>query len=177
MRTYGTLIKWNDDRGFGFIAPAQGVAAIFVHISEFPRDGQRPRINELISFETTTGQNGKLRAVRVMRPGQSSALHRPGTIRHSGQSAASAGGAFALLAVVAIGIYGYSRFSRSVPETPLTPIAAIAPAPLTTFECDGRTMCSQMHSCEEAEYFLKHCPNTQMDGDNDGEPCEQQWCN
>ena len=22
MRTHGTLAKWNDDRGFGFIAPA-----------------------------------------------------------------------------------------------------------------------------------------------------------
>ena len=45
------------------------------------------------------------------------------------------------------------------------------------FSCDGRTHCSQMRSCEEATYFLQHCPNTQMDGNNDGEPCEQQWCN
>ncbi|MGH8240321.1 MAG: excalibur calcium-binding domain-containing protein, partial [Steroidobacteraceae bacterium] len=43
--------------------------------------------------------------------------------------------------------------------------------------CDGRTHCSQMTSCEEAKYFLKHCPGTQMDGDGDGEPCEQQLCN
>ncbi|QIL21781.1 excalibur calcium-binding domain-containing protein [Thermomonas sp. HDW16] len=44
------------------------------------------------------------------------------------------------------------------------------------FKCDGRTHCSQMRSCAEAEFFLKNCPNTQMDGNNDGEPCEQQWC-
>lgn len=44
------------------------------------------------------------------------------------------------------------------------------------FQCDGRTHCSQMRSCEEARYFIQHCPNTQMDGDRDGEPCEQQWC-
>ena len=43
--------------------------------------------------------------------------------------------------------------------------------------CDGRTHCSQMRSCEEAKYFLKNCPNTKMDGNNDGIPCEQQWCN
>ena len=42
--------------------------------------------------------------------------------------------------------------------------------------CDGRTFCSQMTSCEEAKYFLNHCPNTKMDGDRDGVPCEQQWC-
>jgi predicted negative regulator of RcsB-dependent stress response len=44
------------------------------------------------------------------------------------------------------------------------------------FNCDGRTHCSQMHSCEEATYFLQHCPNVKMDGNNDGVPCEQQWC-
>jgi len=46
----------------------------------------------------------------------------------------------------------------------------------TTFVCDGRTYCSQMTSCEEATYFLQHCPNVKMDGDNDGVPCEKQWC-
>jgi hypothetical protein len=44
------------------------------------------------------------------------------------------------------------------------------------FTCDGRTHCSQMTSCAEAEYFLKHCPGVEMDGNNDGEPCESQWC-
>ncbi len=40
------------------------------------------------------------------------------------------------------------------------------------FKCDGREYCSQMSSRAEAEYFLKNCPNTKMDGDNDGIPCE-----
>ena len=42
--------------------------------------------------------------------------------------------------------------------------------------CDGRTRCSQMTSCAEATYFLQQCPNTAMDGDGDGIPCEEQWC-
>lgn len=55
---------------------------------------------------------------------------------------------------------------------------SVAPvSPATSFQCDGRTMCSQMRSCAEATYFLRHCPNTKMDGNHDGEPCEQQWCN
>jgi hypothetical protein len=44
------------------------------------------------------------------------------------------------------------------------------------FKCDGRTHCSQMHSCEEATFFINNCPGTKMDGNNDGVPCEQQWC-
>jgi len=45
------------------------------------------------------------------------------------------------------------------------------------YSCDGRQYCSEMHSCEEATYFIKHCPNTKMDGNHDGVPCERQWCN
>ncbi len=40
------------------------------------------------------------------------------------------------------------------------------------FKCDGRQHCSQMRSRAEAEFFLKNCPNTKMDGDYDGIPCE-----
>lgn len=66
-----------------------------------------------------------------------------------------------------------------------TPQAAVTPRPSAanverateTFTCDGRIHCSQMRSCAEATYVLRHCPGTRMDGDNDGVPCEQQWCN
>jgi micrococcal nuclease len=55
-----------------------------------------------------------------------------------------------------------------------SPPAATPAAP--AHRCDGRTRCTQMRSCDEARYFLKHCPGVQMDGDGDGVPCEQQWC-
>lgn len=51
------------------------------------------------------------------------------------------------------------------------------PSGSPVFTCDGRVYCSQMTSCLEATYFLNNCPGTKMDGDNDGIPCEQQWCN
>jgi hypothetical protein len=40
------------------------------------------------------------------------------------------------------------------------------------FRCDGRQHCSQMNSRAEAEYFVRNCPDTKMDGDFDGIPCE-----
>lgn len=43
------------------------------------------------------------------------------------------------------------------------------------FRCDGRQHCSQMTSFDEAKYFNRHCPNTKMDGDHDGVPCERQF--
>jgi hypothetical protein len=66
--------------------------------------------------------------------------------------------------------------SMSAPQTntagPSTDTASGNPQ----FKCDGRKYCSQMTSCEEATFFLKNCPGVQMDGDNDGVPCEKQWC-
>lgn len=58
----------------------------------------------------------------------------------------------------------------------------LAPAPAPTirlggFSCDARQHCTQMRSCEEAKYFLANCPGVKMDGDRDGIPCEEQWCN
>ena len=44
------------------------------------------------------------------------------------------------------------------------------------YQCDGRIHCSQMHSCEEAKFFIQNCKDTKMDGDEDGVPCERQWC-
>jgi hypothetical protein len=55
--------------------------------------------------------------------------------------------------------------------------APAALSPVSQYKCDGRTHCSQMTSCEEATYFLRNCPGVKMDGNNDGVPCEQQWCN
>jgi len=48
--------------------------------------------------------------------------------------------------------------------------------PSSPYRCDGRKYCTQMSSCNEAKFFLANCPGVKMDGDNDGIPCEEQWC-
>lgn len=50
-----------------------------------------------------------------------------------------------------------------------------SPAAASNFSCDGRQHCSQMRSYDEAVFFLRNCPNTKMDGDGDGIPCERQF--
>lgn len=179
MRTHGTLSKWNEERGFGFITPAGGSGVLFVHVSAFPKDGIRPRLNELISFEVETGSEGKSRAVRVMRPGSRTTARRGHQKKPSAPARAIGTALLGVLAIGAIGFHGYSTFaSRPAAPAPMdSPSRAAASIPAQAFACDGRTRCSQMTSCAEATYFLRHCPGTQMDGNGDGEPCEQQWCN
>lgn len=180
MRLHGTLTRWNDDRGFGFITPAKDTGDVFVHISAFPRDGVRPRLNELISFEVEAGPDGRRRAVRIMRPGQGPA-RRPLSDRDRHRSRDSRFGSVVatLLVIAGIGAYAYFRVGAGVTpsDSALSGVSSHNAAPSGQYSCDGRTMCSQMTSCAESRYFIRHCPNTQMDGDGDGVPCESQWCN
>jgi hypothetical protein len=66
------------------------------------------------------------------------------------------------------------RFTRPIKVETLPPVKT----PLTqqNSRCDGRRHCSQMTSCAEAQFYLHHCPGTEMDGDHDGIPCENQFC-
>lgn len=68
MRIDGNLKTWHDDRGFGFIAPAQGGQEIFVHIKAFPSGSGRPVVGQALTFEVETGPNGKKRAHSVKYP-------------------------------------------------------------------------------------------------------------
>lgn len=62
------------------------------------------------------------------------------------------------------------------PAVTSQPVLITQSASTPSFACDGRQHCSQMTSCAEATYFIQHCPNTKMDGNHDGIPCEKQWC-
>ena len=177
MRTHGTLTKWNDDRGFGFITPAKGAAEVFVHVSAFPRDGVRPHIGELISFEVETAPDGRQRAARVMRPGQQ---RPPRQISVSGRRRSQNKWRGAVVLICALGAlvsYVYSGFTNGIaPEQRLSSEAFTQVERTPPFRCDGRTRCTEMKSCAEAKFFIENCSGTKMDGDNDGVPCEDQHC-
>ncbi|MBE9178339.1 cold shock and DUF1294 domain-containing protein [Oculatella sp. LEGE 06141] len=46
----GQLITWKDDRGFGFIQPADGSQDIFLHISELKDSTRRPQAGDTIYY-------------------------------------------------------------------------------------------------------------------------------
>ena len=76
MRIDGTLARLNDQRGFGFITPANGGPDVFVHISAFPLDGLRPIQGERLSFEILTGEDGTKRAHALQQIGRASCRER-----------------------------------------------------------------------------------------------------
>lgn len=65
MKHKGTLTKWNDERGFGFIAPSEGEELVFVHISAFRRGEERPVVNRSVTYRLARDEDGRPRAVNV----------------------------------------------------------------------------------------------------------------
>ena len=94
-RVDGTLLSWNSERGFGFIAPTDGGSNVFVHIKAFPKGASAPRIGDELSFELETAEDGRMRATRVR------AARRGEAQPYRGGRAPSRAGAFEYLAIVA----------------------------------------------------------------------------
>ncbi len=57
----GELIKWKDEKGFGFIKLIDENKEIFLHISELKDSIRRPKVGDIIYFYTVT-ENGKIKA-------------------------------------------------------------------------------------------------------------------
>jgi len=63
--TKGTLVRWFDNKGFGFIKPEQGRGDVFIHISALKGMSCKPIVGDIIHYEISTDDNGKARAVNV----------------------------------------------------------------------------------------------------------------
>ncbi|GAA5192049.1 cold shock domain-containing protein [Ferrimonas gelatinilytica] len=179
----GKIVRWMDDRGFGFITTVGHSKEVFVHISEFRRGYRRPKAGDYVEFELVQ-QGGKVSARGVSLVGVKPLESRPPrnhkrSNRRVPVTAIAAG-------LLALCVYTLMQQPDARPTTP-APLEKIEAMPDETrsssrtyqemgFRCEGKTYCSEMRSCAEAKFYLANCPGTKMDGDGDGIPCERQWC-
>lgn len=61
----GKILKWNDEKGFGFIKPESGSEEIFFHIRSFRMGELRPRAGMQVSFELGVDREGRKQAQYV----------------------------------------------------------------------------------------------------------------
>ena len=61
----GTISKWNDKKGFGFISPKSGGKSVFTHISDFSKRHKSPIQGLEVQYVISTDQKGRKCAVNV----------------------------------------------------------------------------------------------------------------
>lgn len=61
----GSLARWDDERGFGFIQPNDGGQQVFVHVTAFRGLDGRPAAGDVVVFDVVTGQDGRSQAREV----------------------------------------------------------------------------------------------------------------
>ena len=59
MRLKGKLIKWNEDKAFGFIAPNGGGDHVFIHKAALSNRNRIPKVNDIITFSLSKDKQGR----------------------------------------------------------------------------------------------------------------------
>ncbi len=121
----GQLIKWNDDRGFGFIKSSNGGKEVFLHISAVKTTGRRPKVGDTIFYELSYGADGKIRASGASIEGvvsQSSTQRRPSTpAKRKIKQGRLLGAVLSLGVAITIGLFRI-ELNPSRSPTPITSI-------------------------------------------------------
>jgi uncharacterized membrane protein YsdA (DUF1294 family)/cold shock CspA family protein len=132
----GQLIKWKDDREFGFIHPVDGSQDVFLHISEIKDSTRRPQIGDTIYYYVVA-KNGKICASNAFilgarSKGKSSSLNQ--------KSASNVSSSFPFIGMLAISILpliGSIHFAWKtatiLPPTNLLPLILYAGISRITF--------------------------------------------
>ena len=154
-----------------------------------------PVLGDIIHFQLGKGKNGRTQAVNAtiegVAPINKQKKHQKTKKLQPTQKSQYQLIIVILLIVVGLGsLYLFTQPSQKTPTSDEpTPIitpdtqsdssilqSAKQPSLLQNYTCEGKQHCSEIESCEEAKFYILNCPDTKMDSDNDGIPCESQWC-
>lgn len=191
----GLLKAWNDEKGFGFIKSDTLAHDTFIHISVLKHMSRKPKVGDTIYFKVATQPDGKTKAVNCRIEGVAALKVTPKKSNHHRVAKSNFTDSFlgkvasisiiAVLGFIAVNKYNHYQSNEQFnSQTPVITNADLAtldeqypkiviPQNSQNFTCDGRQHCSQMTSRAEAVFFINNCPNTKMDGDRDGDPCER----
>lgn len=195
----GLLKTWKTDKGFGFIKSDTLEHDTFIHISALKHMSRKPKVGDTIYFEVATQPDGKSKAIncriegvaelKLLKAPYQKHNQQPHRIAKSNFSSSFLGkvasiSIIAVLGFVAVNKYNHyktnEQFNNHTPVITNADLATfdeqypkvVIPKNTQNFTCDGRQYCTEMRSREEAVFFINNCPNTKMDGDGDGKPCE-----
>ncbi len=175
MEMKGKLIRWNENRGFGFIKSSDINDDIFIHISELETMSRRPLVNDVIYFSVIKDKSGKKKAVNARIEGVSVKIPRDRALKPKKNTIKT--NIYVIVLIIGASLYAYKTYPTWAEQITKTIQNVFFEEDFTGYSCQGKQYCSQMTSCKEARFYLKYCPDVKIDGNNDGVPCEKQWCN
>jgi len=73
MRIKGKVVKWFDDKGYGFVSTSDIDEKIFAHIRAFPKSAERPKISEEVTYDLIKDAKNRMQASNILyvnRPGK-----------------------------------------------------------------------------------------------------------
>ncbi|WP_139684973.1 cold shock domain-containing protein [Vibrio tasmaniensis] len=150
----GKIVRWVDDRGFGFINSDELKGDVFVHISKFRKGYRSPKVGDKVEFQLSHSTS-KLSASSAQLVGIDPLKSNPLSL---------------ILSAFIVGLIGAALYLFLL-EPKLNPAYESM-----GFSCQGKMYCSEMLSCDEAKFYLDNCSDVKIDGDRDGTPCESQHC-
>jgi len=191
----GLLKTWKTDKGFGFIKSDTLKHDTFIHISALKHMSRKPKVGDIIYFDVATQPDGKTKAINCRIEGvatlevthKKSNHHRvaKSNFTNSFLGKVASISIIAVLGFIAVNKYNHyktnEQFNNQTPVITNADLATydeqypkvVIPNNTQNFTCDGRQYCTEMNSRAEAVFFINNCPNTKMDGDRDGDPCER----
>lgn len=99
----GTLVRWFEEKGYGFIRPETEGDDVFLHVKALRHWQRQPKEDDIILYDTQTDEKGKRRAVGAKIEGLAFSTF---TI-------------FGILAVLGLAGYVYLVFTQNVPLYPV----------------------------------------------------------
>ncbi len=126
MRDKGKLVTWNDDKGYGFIAPFSGTAQVFIHVKGFKNRTRRPELNDVVTYTLSRDKQGRPRAVDASLAG---AIRQPHAKRTSSAPAI-------VVATLILAAVGAAVFVTSLPPAVLPVCLAASVVTFITYAID-----------------------------------------
>jgi cold shock CspA family protein len=123
----GTLVRWNDEKGFGFIKPEIGDNQdVFIHISTLKHMARKPIVGDEILFHRENQPDGKVKAVKASIEGVAVVSNTIRTTSHTSQhhrnsqshhdenyrSSPVLGRVIMLIILLGVGIFGYKQYQK-----------------------------------------------------------------
>lgn len=118
----GTLIRWDNAKGFGFIRPDLGNKNVFLHAAAIPHYQRRPKIGDVLTFAIEVDERGRYYATSTKIKGL-------------------AWSAFTLVwgcLILLFGIYGYLAFQQVLPFHPISIYVAMSLLTIWAYSSDKR---------------------------------------